>query len=155
MHAQAFGYSIAKENREAFLDYADKELKNIDFTETYYEVDYEFTDKDDLYEPIIQLGMASQLWGQGVSAPVIAIKDAQIFKRDVQVMGKNKEHLKFKINGVDCVKFFAKDLISEIEGVGSFTITLLGKANINNWMGSVSPQLMIDSCEVNVNTFDF
>ena len=154
-HAQAFGYSITKENREAFLNYADKELKDIDFTETYYEVDYEFTDKDDLYEPIIQLGMASQLWGQGVSAPVIAIKDAQIFKRDVQVMGKNKEHLKFKINGVDCVKFFAKDLISEIEGVGSFTITLLGKANINNWMGNVSPQLMIDSCEVNVNTFDF
>ena len=154
-HANAAGLGIKRENREAFLEYADRELKDIDFAETYYEVDYEFSDGDDLYEPVIQLGMASQLWGQGVAAPVIAIKDAQIFARDIQIMGKNKEHLKFKINGVDCVKFFAKELISEIEGVGAFTITLLGKANINNWMGHVSPQLMVDDYEVRVNTFDF
>lgn len=154
-HAQAFGYSIQKRNREEFLRYADENLKDIDFSESFYEVDYEFSDTDDIYEPLMQLAQANQMWGQGVAPPVFVIKGAQIFAKDVQLMGRNKEHLKFKIGGVDCVKFFATDLINEIGDAGSFTITILGKANLNNWMGNISPQLMIEDYEVKANTFDF
>ena len=154
-HAQAFGYSISKVNREAFLKYADEKLANIDFTESFYEVDYEFTEQDDIYSPILQLGEANQMWGQGVTAPIFVIKDAQVFAKDVQIMGKNKEHLKMKIAGVDCVKFFATDLMNQIAGVGSFRISILGKANINNWMGRTTPQFMIDDYEVHPNTYDF
>ena len=154
-HANAAGLGIKRENREAFLEYADRKLKDIDFSETFYEVDYEFSDTDDIYEPLMQLAQANQMWGQGVAPPVFVIKDAQIFAKDVQLMGRNKEHLKFKIGGVDCVKFFATDLINEIGEAGSFTITILGKANLNNWMGNITPQLMIEDYEVKANTFDF
>ena len=93
-HAQAFGYSISKVNREAFLKYADEKLADVDFTESFYEVDYEFMGEDDVYSPVLQLGSANQMWGQGVTAPILVIKDAQVFAKDVQVMGKNKRALK-------------------------------------------------------------
>ena len=154
-HAQAFGYSISKVNREAFLKYADEKLADVDFTESFYEVDYEFMGEDDVYSPVLQLGSANQMWGQGVTAPILVIKDAQVFAKDVQVMGKNKEHLKMKIAGVDCVKFFATELMNEIVGVGSFRISVLGKCNINNWQGRTTPQFMIEDYEVHPNTYDF
>ena len=154
-HANAAGYAIKKENREAFLKYADEHLKDVDFGESFYEVDYEFTDNDDIYSIVFQLGEANQLWGQGVTAPIVVVREAQIFAKDVQIMGKNREHLKINIAGVDCVKFFAKDLIDEIEGLSSFKITVLGKCNINNYLGNISPQLMIDDYEYVDNSMGF
>lgn len=154
-HANQAGISIVKENREAFLEYVDKHLASIDFTETFYEVDYEFVEGDDAVETILQLATGNEMWGQGLVTPIVAFKDIQVFEKDVSIMGKTKEHVKFSLCGVDCVKFFAKDLIAEIEGSGSFTITALGKPNLNEWQGRVSPQIFLDDYEVRVNMFDF
>ena len=157
-HASAFGFSIHRDNRDAFLTYADKKLKDIDFSESFYDVDYELGEKDDIARIIYDLGSASNMWGQGVTVPLVVIKDAQLFAKDIKRMGKNGEHVKFRIggaNGVDCVKFFATDFLEQVGNGQSFKVTLLGKANINHWMGQIIPQFMIEDYELEANDSAF
>ena len=56
---------------------------------------------------------ARRCGGQGVPVPLIVIENIQLHASDVMIMGKNKDHIKFNLAGVDCVKFFAKDLIAQ------------------------------------------
>ena len=63
MHANASGLGILRDNREDFLAYADEHLKDIDFGETFYEIDYEFTEADNIELAIFQLGSSTQMWG--------------------------------------------------------------------------------------------
>lgn len=143
-HANAGGLGIKKENRELFLEYADRELADIDFTESYHEVDYEFTNGDSLADPLLEIGLAEKLWGKGVAQPIIALKS--IVVNNWSLMGKNKDTIKFRIGGVDCIKFRANDFINELSDYMSeetIIITFLGKANLNIYMGRVSPQFFI------------
>ena len=68
---------------------------------------------------------------------------------------RTKNIFKFNWGGVDCVKFFAKELIAEIEGMSSFTITILGRASVNNWQGRITPQFMIEDYEIIDNSTSF
>ena len=149
-HANAFGVSINDENLRDFHDYANEALANYNFGENSHDVNFiREADSDDLRALIMDIGSLAATWGQGNKEALIHIKPTQITTANIFVMGSNKEHLRITINGIDYVKFYATDLIEKIQSAdGPVTIEMVCKANINEFNGKRSPQMMVDDCEL-------
>ena len=68
-------------------------------------------------------------------------------------MGRNQTTLKFEINNVEYIMFFAtKELKKELH-VGKnvpLNISVIGKLGINEWNGNKKKQVIIDKIEVEV-----
>ena len=70
-------------------------------------------------------------------------------------MGKNKDTVKFEKNGVEYIKFFAKDLIEELNEYPEMKINLVGEAQVNEWGGNTTPQIAIKDLEIFDATYEF
>ena len=150
-HANAFGISIPDDKLHDFHTYANEALKDIDFGENVYDVNFvRSADSKDLYDLVIDLASQNGIWGQGSPEPVVCVEDIIINGRDVRVMGSNQDTLKIEYNGMSYLKFRAKELI---EHIGKFPekmkITIVGRCNLNEWGGRKTPQIFIDDCEIN------
>lgn len=157
-HANACGFSLKKNNISKLLDYANKELKDINFNEGFYEVDFiKNANESNLDVMIKELGAATKLWGQNCPEPLIVINNLFIEKNNIQVIGKNQDTMKFEFNGVTYVKFKAEKIIDKIGTLkGKLICNVVGKANLNLWCGRTTPQLFIEDIEVREdNSMDF
>ena len=68
---------------------------------------------------------------------------------DIMIMGRLKNTIKIQYNGVSYLKFFAKDLIEELESYrGDITINIIGTGKINKWMNRETPQIVIKELEI-------
>lgn len=152
-HANAFGISIPDDKLRDFHEYANEALKDIDFGENVYDVNFvRGADSKDLYDLVIDLGSQNGIWGQGNAEPVVCVENILCSPRDVRIMGSNQDTLKIEYNGMSYLKFRAKDLIEKINKYpadAQLSITVVGRCNLNEWGGRVSPQLFIDDCEIN------
>lgn len=93
---------------------------------------------------------------QGNEEPFFCIEDIYLDKKDIQLIGAAKDTLKFEKNGLTYIQFKATELIERLEEFNSMKITVIGKANLNNWMGKVSPQIFIEDCNIEKSSiFDF
>lgn len=64
-------------------------------------------------------------------------------------MGKAKNTIKFKVNGVEYIKFFANDLIEDIMNSSDIiSLEVVGKCGINSWGGATTPQIVIQDYEL-------
>lgn len=155
-HANAHGVSIYKDNLEPFLNYADNLLKDVDFSENVYELDLIIDGENPYLTQIItSLGQLSEIWGQGMEEPLIAIENIHLNKSMLQVIGTGGTTLKFVVNGITYIKFKDENFIQKLEQQTTMNITVLGKANLNNWMGEVSPQIIIENYEIKDTTYEF
>ena len=156
MHDNAFGISINNSYLSQFHNIANKELMNIDFGVNIYDVDFVRQAKDtDLDKIILDLSRYEQVWGQQNPEPLILVKDIFIRKEDIQIIGKNKDTLKFEKNGITYIKFHAKDIIPLLNQYEEMRINLIGKGNLNEWGGRQIPQLFIEDLEVFDSALDF
>lgn len=155
-HANAAGFSIDDNNLRDFHKYANKELENIDFNIGAYDVNFSRNANDnDIEDLIYALGEKPEVWGQGNIEPKIFISDIYINPSNIQIMGKSNDTLKIVKNGISYMKFHANDMIEELKKYNDIKINIVGRANINNWMGNTSPQLFIEDYEVVNSLFDF
>ena len=77
-------------------------------------------------------------------------------RKDVQIMGRNQDMIKIIKNGIAYMNFFAKDMIEELNQYDEVVIEVVGKANLNEWMGTVTPQIFIENYEIKEdNLLDF
>ena len=149
LHDNAFGISIKKDNLDKLHAMANKELMNVDFGVNIYDVDFVRQAKDtDLDKIILDLSRYEQVWGQQNPEALILVKDIFIRKEDIQIIGKNKDTLKFEKNGITYIKFHAKDIIPLLNQYEEMRINLIGKGNLNEWGGRQIPQLFIEDLEV-------
>ena len=156
MHANAAGCSILDSSLRAFHEYANEKLKNINFNEGVYDVNFARTMHDtDLASLIFDLGSRPDVWGQGNSEPLIYISDLYLDKSDIQVMGAKQDTIKIEKNGVAFMKFRALDMIEELNRCNEIKLNVVGKANLNNWMGIVTPQIFIENYEVIDSLLEF
>ena len=149
-HDNAAGISIIKSNLTALHDKANQDLAQFDFKSNYFEVDFarHALDKD-LALLVVDLDKYTDCWSQNNPQPLIYVNGLHITKKDVQIMGKNKDTIKIMRNGVAYMKFFAKELIQQFNEIdGDIKVELVGKANLNEWNGTVTPQIFIDQIEV-------
>lgn len=150
-HDNAAGCSIRNSDLDRLHEMANRELAQYNFGENYYEVDFERQGLDkDLSKLIEDIAQYKFIWSQQNDEPMIYIKDLHFTKNDIQVMGKNKDTIKIVKNGVTYMKFFAKDIIREIEDINGndIKIEVVGKANLNYWNGTVTPQIFIEQIEI-------
>lgn len=74
---------------------------------------------------------------------------------DYKVIGANKDTVRFEKNGVIFIKFHATDLIRQLDDCNEIKINVVGKPNINEWMGQQSAQIFIEDYEVIDNLLEF
>lgn len=149
-HANAFGASLPVKNKDKFIRYSNNELKDFDFGETYYEVDYEFT-KNDL-KKIDNLAFAlepyGKLWGRGVEEVKIAAKQIPFTSSNITVMGKTGDSCKITIDGISFVRFKDKKFVEMANKYDFGSLTIVGKTQINEWCGRKNSQVIIEDYEI-------
>lgn len=155
-HPFAHGISIKKDQISNFINYANEKLKDVDFNEASFEVDFLLDYEDNNLEDIIlEIGKYPNLWGQGNPEPLIAIINIPIMRHKYMVIGNKNDTIKIEQNGISFIQFRAKKLIEELENKGDCVINIVGKANINEWAGHSTPQITIDSYEIKDNFWNF
>lgn len=143
-HPNAAGVSIKKDDVDKFLDKSNDDLDNINFTQNVYDVDFIFSQNENFATPIMKIGSMSNLWGQGVAEPLIVVENLVLNKSDFNFIGANKDTCKFSKNGVTFIKFKDSKFIDEVTKYDQVQITLVGRANINEWCGEITPQILIE-----------
>lgn len=150
-HANAAGLAIADQNLANFHDYANKALKDVDFGENIYDVNFirNATDND-INNLILDVCSMSDIYGQGNPEPLIQIQNLYVNPEDVKIMGARKDTIKITVNGISYIKFFAsKDLIPDIQSSSStLCLNLVCKPALNHYLGNVYPQMQIVEYEM-------
>lgn len=155
-HANAFGCSINNKYLSDFHNYANDKLKDIDFGENIYDVNFISSANNKELEKIVNdLGSYPQLWGQHNPEPLIYIKDINLTPNDIQIIGKNKDTVKFEKFGITYIQFHAKQLIEDLSNLNDIKMEIVGKANINEWMGRITLQVLIEGYEISDGTYSF
>lgn len=155
-HDGAAGFSIPKKNIDKLMEYSNSILSDVNFNEDYYDVNFvRYAADKDIPELILDLGKRPDIWGQNNKEPYIYISDINLKKSDIQIIGARKDTVKFEKFGVVYIKFFAKDLIAELENYDEIKMEVVGKANINEWGGRLTPQIMIENYELKSNEYGF
>lgn len=155
-HDNACGISIAQANLDSFNDYANAELADVDFGESWYEINFERIAADtDIKDLIYDITGHEDIWGQGNPEPLIHIKDINITKNDVQIMGKNADTVKITKFGIAYMKFHAKEFIEELGKYPEVKLEVVGRANLNEWMGNFTSQIFISNYQIENDSLGF
>lgn len=150
-HASAFGVCIREENLQAFINKTNELLKDFDTTPCYF-VDLEVTADQLNDNEVFAIGSNSDIWGQGLEEPLIAITNIRLTADDIHYMGEKKNTLKLTFPGrrTSMLKFNIKEEEKEIldPGSGAITITAIGKCSLNHYMGNVTPQVILEDFDI-------
>lgn len=150
-HASAFGIGIAENNLQSFIDKTNELLADFDFTPCYF-VDLELSESQLTDQEIFAIASNSDIWGQGLDEPLIALKDIEITEDSIAFLGSNKRTLKisFPNRRTALIKFNIKEedkALLEPNG-GRLYITAVGKCALNHYMGNVTPQILLEDFEI-------
>ena len=150
-HASAFGVCIREENLQTFINKTNELLKDFDTTPCYF-VDLEVTADQLNDNEVFAIGSNSDIWGQGLEEPLIAITNIRLTADDIHYMGEKKNTLKLTFPGrrTSMLKFNIKEEEKEIldPGGGAITITAIGKCSLNHYMGNVTPQVILEDFDI-------
>lgn len=84
-----------------------------------------------------------QPYGPNNSQPEFELHN--VYADSFFLMGNEKQHLKFRVNGLTCVFFNAGSLIDDLEDQ---PLDIVGKLNLNRWRGRVTVQMLVDDVRV-------
>lgn len=155
-HSNAFGASLLASRVEEFISVSNKELANFDFNESFYDVNFRREASAwDLEALICEIGEASYIWATLNPEPLIHITNLNLKESDIAVIGKNKDTLRWTKNGITYLVFNAKDKMGDFLGHGLINVEVVGKANLNEWGGRTTAQILVDNYEVKSNLFEF
>ena len=156
-HASAFGVAVQDDRIQDFKDSVTN-LPDINL-EPLYRVDYIFDAEDFDSNIILDIGECKELWGQGFPEPYVAIRDVPCSIYTVQLLSKDKNPtLKITLpNGVAIMKFHSseEEYNSLVEDEMIKYIDVVGRCSTNFWMGTVTPQVLVDDMKVNITKWDF
>lgn len=155
-HDNACGIGILDKNLTDFHKYANEVLADMDFGENWYEVNFERAAAEkDIRELIEDLSEHEDVWGQHNSEAMIHIVDLNITPSDIRVMGKNQDTVKIEKFGIAYMFFKCKDRLDDFKKFKEMKIDLVGRANMNEWMGNYTPQIFVSDFEVNDGSLGF
>lgn len=152
-HDMAHGVQIPEENMEAVIEFANEYLQEVEFEVTEVEVDAMFSTGSINKDMIVEFAEVIHIYGNGIPQPKFAF-ELNVSKDSIRVMGKKNNAIKFSVGGVDFLKFNAGELVEFINTTKADIIkfTVIGRAQINEWRGYRTPQIMID--EMDYNAFE-
>ena len=150
-HPGAFGLGIKEQNIQAFIEKTDAALKDMPDEAIYY-VDYIYHGNNIDPHDILSIANMEQLWGKDIDEPLICLENIKISSDMVTVYQKKDNTLKISLpNNISLIKFKATDEECQKlqnQGFGYLELNVIGRANKNEWMGNVSPQIFIEDYEI-------
>lgn len=149
-HAAAMGVGLYKDKVNALVDYSNTVLANYDFS-ACYDVDYEYMSNDFKAQDIVDIGSMKGLWGKGIDEAMVVIKGIKITSNNITLMSANKNPtIKITLqNGTSIIKFGASQAEFEsLKSSGYTEIDVIGTCAINEWQGTITPQILIKDYEV-------
>lgn len=122
--------------------------KDVDQTPTYH-VDYDWNIHQIDENKILQIG-AMDIYGQNIPESLICIHDIPLDDCKVTLMGLEKGHptLKIQVGNVSIIKFKSSEEEYEAFLQPSCTLTVIGKCQVNEWNGNVSPQVICEDYDL-------
>ena len=150
-HPGAFGLGIKEQNIQAFIEKTDAALKDMPDEAIYY-VDYIYHGNNIDPHDILSIANMEQLWGKDIDEPLICLENIKISSDMVTVYQKKDNTLKISLpNNISLIKFKATDEECQKlqnQGFGYLELNVIGRANKNEWMGNVTPQIFIEDYEI-------
>ena len=73
----------------------------------------------------------------------------------MQLLGKDSSTLKIEKFGIVYMKFHAKQMIEDLSHYDNIKLEIVGRANLNTWMGQQTPQIFITNYEISDGTLGF
>lgn len=148
-HQGAFGAFLKPEQVQQLRDYANQNLNAQSF-EKVYEVDYWFhTGETVNYDMLMEFAKYDYLYGNSIPQPKFCI-DTNFVPEQITFMGATGTSIKIALDGgVDCIAFNDEELKNQLNSMPfGGHVTIIGRPQVNEWMGRKSVQLMIDDIEV-------
>lgn len=149
-HEGAFGLCIKEENIEKFLEETDKILAQYP-DEACYHVDY-LWEGDHVDGQIIEdIAGYGFLWGKDMPESKVGIKNLKITKDNITLKSADKNPtLCITLTECEIIKFGSskEEYESLRQEEGFTTINLVGTCGKNEWMGTVTPQIMLEDYEI-------
>lgn len=146
-HANAAGCFINADDLLRVIDKMNDIYKDIDQTPVYW-VDYIWHNTAD-YDTVMDIGNLN-IYGQGIPESLVAIENLDLSQCGIQLLSRDKNPtLKIVLpNGVTIMKF--KSSKEEFEEFNSenMVLTLVGSCSNNEWMGNVTPQIIMENYEL-------
>lgn len=148
-HNMAHGVAIKAANIPLVIDYMNDVLSNISFDIDEMEVDYAFLNGSINPQMLTEFGGAMHLYGNGIPQPKFGF-ELNLASSAIRFVGKKQNTLSFNVGGVGFVKFGAEEIIAKMQENPStmYKFTLVGRAQINEWQGKKTPQIMVDEIDV-------
>lgn len=150
-HNSAFGCIITNDNLEKFTKITNELLANFDTTPCYF-VDLEVSSSQFTDNEVFSLASNADIWGQGLEEPLIAITNIRLTADDIHYMGENQNTLKITFPGrkTSMIKFNITDeekaALDPAQGI--ITLTAIGRCSLNYYLGSVTPQILLEDFEI-------
>ena len=150
-HEGAFGLGILQQNVEDFIAKTDQALQDISDEAIYY-VDYIYHGNNVDSQNILDIAEMDDFWGKDLDEALIAIEKLKVSADMVTVYNKKDITIKISLpNNISLMIFRAKD--TDVEKLqtnnnGFVEINIVGKCNINQWYGNITPQVFIEDYEI-------
>ena len=120
--------------------------------EPIYYVDYIYYGNNLNPDDILSIAEMEDLWGKDIDQALLCLEGIKVSSDMVTVYQKKDNTLKITLpNGISLMKFKATDeecYKLQNQGFGYLELNIIGKANKNEWMGKVSPQIFIQDYQI-------
>jgi single-stranded-DNA-specific exonuclease len=154
-HNSAFGVKILEKNLKPAIEKTNELLKDFNF-EKVYNVDFIFQPEDITLNLVNDFNDLKNIWGQGLSEPLVVIENIKLNTENIQLMGADKNTWKFTLNeeGTIAIKFKCdeNDKVLQIKNENWNGIDLkmncVGKLTLSNFNGIISPQFIINDYNI-------
>lgn len=155
-HPLAFGCSISSYNLDKFFSYSNDSLKDVELGEKCYSVNFIRDAMDNDIDNLIRdVGEYGYIWSNQNDEPTLYIDNIILSTNEIQIIGTNRDTVKFIKNGITYIKFKANELIDELSEMKNIIMKIVGRCNINEWNGIKNPQIIIDDYEIIDNMYGF
>lgn len=144
-HDNAAGWGLNGDKLDALLNYANSHLKAEDF-DTCYVVDYVLDGSDYNDELLGSIAAHPEFFGNHIDEPKIIIKNIPLM--NFTTMGADGSSAKIIYNDIAYVKFKDSKFIEDIKNNRMKKLTVYGRPNLNDWMGTKTVQIFIEDYEL-------
>lgn len=149
-HSSAFGFSIAADLLDEFVDKTNETLKDMN-SEPVYLVDYIWSTKNEIDGGKILDIAALDIYGQEIPESYIALNRIPITSNMVTLMSADKNPtLKIQIGNTALIKFKSSQEEFESFQQEDLVLSAVCKCNKNEWNGNISPQLLVEDYQLDI-----
>ena len=153
-HPNAFGVEIHKNNIPKAIELINERLKDIDFSSEYdvdFIIDYNMFD----VSVIKTINDLRDYYGTEFKEPYVVIENIVVDSDSLSFIGKDGNTLNITdYNGITFIKFRInedEDLYNTLSNLNedeSICLTVVGRCNLNNYKGRITPQVIINDINI-------